>query len=168
MASNLNFNQFAGKLRTAALNFEKEVKEIVELNTGDMEMEAIRLSPGGGDLIRTQHGSENQQDIARGRSWVPISQAIGYKLTNNGFTGTVFVERSAGELAAYVEFGTGQSAATYLATVPPEWKAVAQRYFINGRGTIVNQPYMLPAFMKHKEQFVKDLKDAIKNFGKTI
>lgn len=168
MASNLNFNQFSGKLRAAALNFEKEVKEIVELNTGDMEMEAIRNAPGGGDLIRTQHGSENQQDIARGRSWVPISQAIGYKLTNNGFTGTVFVERSAGELAAYVEFGTGQSAATYLSTVDPQWKAVAQRYFINGRGTIVNQPYMLPAFMKHKEQFVKDLKDAIKNFGKTI
>lgn len=164
----MNFSQFAGKLRSAALNFDKEVKEIVELNTGDMEIEAIRNAPGGGDLIRTQHGSENQQDIARGRSWVPISQAIGYKITNNGFTGTVFVERSAGELAAYVEFGTGQSATTYLATVPPEWKAVAQRYYINGRGTIINQPYMLPAFIKYKEQFVKDLKAAIANFGKTI
>lgn len=168
MAQNINFSQFANKLRAAALNFEKEVKEIVEINTGDMEMEAIRNAPGGGDLIRTQNGSESQQDIARGRNWVPISQAIGYKLTNNGLTGTVFVERSAGELAAYVEFGTGQSASTYLATVPTEWKAVAQRYFINGRGTIINQPYMLPAFMKYKEQFVKDLKEAIKNFGKTI
>lgn len=168
MAQNLNFSQFAGKLRAAALAFEKEVKEIVELNVGDMEMEAIRLSPGGGDLIRTQHGPENQQDIARGRSWVPISQAIGYKLSNNGFTGTVFVERSAGELAAWVEFGTGQSAKTYLATVPTEWKATASRFFITGRGTIINQPYMLPAFMKYKEQFVKDLKAAIQNSFKTV
>lgn len=168
MAQNLNFSQFATKLRTAATAFEKEVKEVVELNTGDMEMEAIRNAPGGGDLIRTQHGSENQQGIARGRSWVPISQAIGYKLSNNGFTGTVFVERSAGELAAWVEFGTGQSATSYLATVPAEWKATASRFFITGRGTIINQPYMLPAFMKYKEQFVKDLKAAIQNSFKTV
>lgn len=168
MATNMNFSQFAGKLRAAALNFEKEVKEIVELNTGDMEMEAIRSAPGGGDLIRTQYGSENQEDIARGRNWVPISQAIGYKLTNNGFTGTVFVEKSAGELAAWVEFSTGQDATRYLATVPPEWRAVAQRYYINGKGTIIGKPYMLPAFMKYKIQFVKDLKAAIKSFGKTV
>jgi len=168
MAQNQNFSQFASKLRAAALAFETEVKEIVEINVGDMEMEAIRLSPGGGDLIRTQHGSENQQDIARGRSWVPISQAIGYKLSNNGFTGTVFVERSAGEIAIWTEMGTGQSAATYLATVDPQWRAVAQRYYINGKGTIINQPYMYPAFMKYKELFIKDLKEAIKNFGKTI
>lgn len=168
MAQNQNFSQFASKLRAAALAFETEVKEIVELNIGDMEMEAIRSAPAGGDLIRTQGGSENQSDIARGRSWVPISQAIGYKLTNNGLTGTVFVERSAGELAAYVEFGTGQSATTYLATVPTEWKAVAQRYYINGKGTIINQPYLLPAFMKYKELFIADLKAAIANFGNTI
>lgn len=168
MAQNLSFSQFASRLRAAAVNFEKEVKEIVELNTGDMELEAIRNAPGGGDLIRTQSGAETQADIARDRNWVPISQAIGYEIKNNGYTGTVFVERSAGELAAYVEFGTGQSASTYLSTVPTEWKAVAQRYYINGRGTIVNQPYLLPAFMKHKQQFVKDLKDAIKNFGRSV
>jgi hypothetical protein len=168
MPRNQNFSQFAVSLRSAALAFEKEVKEIVEINIGDLEMEAIRNAPGGGDLIRTQHGPESQQDIARGRSWVPISQAIGYKLTNRGLTGTVFVERSAGELAAYVEFSTGQDAARYLSTVPPEWRAVAQRYYINGRGTIIGKPYMLPAFMKYKEQFVKDLKAAIQNSFKTV
>jgi len=168
MATNLNFNQFATRLRASALNFEKEVKQVVELNIGEMEMEAIRLAPGGGDLIRTQAGAETQTNIARGRNWVPISQAIGYKLTNNGLSATLYVERSAGELAAYVEFGTGQSASTYLATVPPEWKAVAQRYYVNGKGTIINQPYLLPAFMKYKQEFVKDLKAAIANFGKGI
>jgi hypothetical protein len=168
MAQNLNFNQFATKLRAAALAFETEVKEIVEINTGDLEMEAIRLSPGGGDLIRTQHGSENQADIARGRSWVPISQAIGYKLSNRGLTGTVFVERSAGELAAWVEFSTGQDAARYLSTVPAEWKATAQKFYINGKGTIIGKPYMLPAFMKYKELFIADLKAAIQNSFKTV
>lgn len=168
MATNQNFSQFSGKLRAAALKFETDVKEAVEFNIGEMEMEAIRNAPGGGDLIKTQYGTESQNDIARGRNWVPISQAIGYKLTNRGLTATLFLEKSAGELGAYVEFGTGQSASNYLATVPPEWRAVAQRYYINGKGTIINQPFMLPAFMKHKELFLQDLKDVIKNFGKGI
>lgn len=168
MATNQNFSQFSAKLRAAALKFENDVKEAVEFNIGEMEMEAIRNAPGGGDLIKTQYGTESQNDIARGRNWVPISQAIGYKLTNRGLTATLFLEKSAGELGAYVEFGTGQSASTYLATVPPEWRAVAQRYYINGKGTIINQPFMLPAFMKHKELFLQDLKDVIKNFGKGI
>lgn len=168
MARNQNFSQFASSLRAAAAKFEKDVKEVVEFNIGEMELESIRLAPGGGDMIATQNGPESQQDIARGRSWVPISQAIGYKLTNNGFTGTLYVEKSAGPIAAWIEFGTGQSAQSYLATVPPEWKALAQRYYINGKGTIINSPYILPSFMKHKEEFIKDLKNVIANFGKGI
>jgi len=168
MATNLNFNQFATRLRSAALNFEKEVKQVVELNIGEMEMEAIRLAPGGGDLIRTQAGTETQPNIARGRNWVPISQAIGYTISNRGLTGTVFVEKSAGEIAAWVEFSTGQDASRYLSTVPPEWRATAAKFYRNGKGTIIGQPYLLPAFMKYKQQFLADLKDAVKNFGKTI
>lgn len=166
MATNLNFNQFGNALRGALTKFQNEVKEAVEVNIGDMEIQAIREAPGGGDLIATQHGPERQDEIARGRNWVPISQAIGYTIDPTGFKGTVYVERSAGEIAAYVEFGTGQSASSYLATVPEEWRAVAQRYYVNGKGSIINQPYLLPAFMKYKEEFVKDLKKAISNFGK--
>lgn len=168
MATYSNFSQFSQKLRQAAAKFETDVKEAVEFNIGEMELQAIRDAPGGGDLIRTQGGTESQADIARGRSWVPISQAIGYTLTNNGLKATLYVEKSAGAIAAWVEFGTGQSASSYLATVPNEWRAAAQKYYINGKGTIVNQPYMLPAFMKYKEEFIKDLKDVIKNFGKGI
>ena len=166
MAKKIDFKQFGAELRRSALAFETEVKEIVELNLGDMELEAIRLSPGGGDLIKTQYGTETQQDIARGRNWVPISQAIGYKLTDKGLSGYLYVEKSAGEIAAWVEFSTGQDAARYLSTTPVEWQNVARKYYINGKGTIIGQPYMLPAFMKYKEEFVKDLKTAIANFGK--
>ena len=166
MAKKIDFKQFGAELRRSALAFETEVKEIVELNLGDMELEAIRLSPGGGDLIKTQYGTETQQDIARGRNWVPISQAIGYKLTDKGLSGYLYVEKSAGEIAAWVEFGTGQSASSYLASTPKEWQATAKKYYLTGRGTIVNQPYLLPAFMKYKEEFVKDLRAAIANFGK--
>lgn len=161
-----NFKQFAADLQRKTDAFVKEVKEIVELNTGDLEMEAIRNAPGGGDLIRTTFGTQTQDEIRGQRNWSPISQSIGYKIIDGGLKGVVYVERSAGEVSVWTEMGTGQSAATYLATVPAEWRALAQKYYINGKGTIVNQPYMLPAFMKYKEQFIKDLNQAIKEFTK--
>jgi len=143
--------------------FQTEVKEIIETNLGDIELEAIRDAPGPGDAIRTTFGTETQDKIARGRGWTPISQAIGYSIDPSGYKGRVFVERSAGEIAAWTEFGTGQSASTYLATVPPEWRSLAQLYYINGRGTIIAQPYLLPAFLKYQIQCVKDLKQALKD-----
>jgi len=163
MATYNNFNTFAQRLQAVAQQAVKETKELVEYHTGEIELEAIRNAPGGGDLIRTQGGTETQADIARGRNWVSVSQAIGYNLTNNGLTGTVFVEKSAGPIAIWVEMGTGQSAASYLLTVPAEWRALAQRYYINGRGTILNQPYMLPAFLRQGIEFKKDIKDLLNN-----
>lgn len=117
-----------------------EVKEAVEVNIGDMELQAIRDAPGGGDMIATENGQESLNDIRGQRSWTPISQAIGYSITENGYKGTLYVEQSAGEVAAWVEFGTGQSASRYLATVPKEWRETARQYYINGRGTIINKP----------------------------
>lgn len=166
MARNVSFAQFGDLIKSASLKFQQEVKDAVEYNIGEMELQAIREAPGGGDLIATQHGPEPQADIARGRNWTPISQAIGYKLSEQGYKGTLFVERSAGLISVWVEMGTGQSAQSYLATVPPEWRELASRYIINGKGTIINKPYILPAFMKYKEEFVKDLKACIANFGK--
>jgi len=142
--------------------FQTEVKEIIETNLGDIELEAIRDAPGGGQPIKTTFGTESQEKIARGRGWTPISQAIGYSIDTSGYKGRVFVERSAGEIAAWVEFSTGQDAARYLATVPPEWRALAAQYIRNGRGTIIGQPYLLPAFLKYQIQCVKDLKAALK------
>jgi hypothetical protein len=151
------------KIQNMGTLVAQEVKEQVEYHTGEIELEAIRNAPGGGDRIRTEFGSQSQERVARGRNWIPISQAIGYEITNNGYAGTVFVERGAGEIAAYIEFGTGQSASSYLSTVDPEWRAEAQRFYVNGKGTIINQPYLYPAYLKHRSLFIKDLKQALKN-----
>lgn len=161
MATNLNFKQFADKLNKLSIDFQQEVKEITEFNLGEIELQAIRDAPGPGDNIKTENGFEFQDMIANERNWTPISQAIGYSIDSSGYKGSVYVERSAGEIAAWVEFGTGQSAASYLATVPPEWKSLAQLYYINGKGTIVAQPYLLPAFLKYKLEYVKELKAAL-------
>lgn len=172
MAQNQNFSQFASKLRAAAAEFRKEVESIVEINIGDMTLMATRDAPGPADQIRTQGGSESEQNIRQSRSakgsTTPISQAITYKLSNGRLTGTLQVSDTAGPFAIWIEFGTGQSASSYVPTLPPEMQAVARKYYINGKGTIINSPYVYPAFMKYKEQFVKDLKAAIQNSFKTV
>lgn len=153
----------ANDITAAFANLEaravKEVKEIIELNIGDMAEEARRNAPGSGDMIATQGGSIKFDDIKSNRGFTPISQAITYKIENGGLKGSVTVEISAGEVAAYVEFGTGQSAASYLLTVPTEWREIARKYYVNGKGTIIAAPFLLPAFMKYSVKAVKELKE---------
>lgn len=144
------------------LRLQQEVSEIIEGTLQDIEMEAIRNAPGGGDRIRTENGSQSQEQIARGRGWIPINQAISYRMYNK-YEGEVAIDPKAGDVAIWVEMGTGQSAKFYLATVEPEWRAYAMLYYINGKGTIIAQPYLLPAFNKYQGEAVKELKELLKN-----
>ena len=163
--SNVNgLNDVISRLNRLSANLQREVKEIVAFNIGEIETAAIRDAPGPGDVIRVQGGSIEQDRISsRRRGQTPISQGIGSKEYNNGYSGSVFVEASVGDIAAYVEFGTGQSAASYLATVDPDWRATARRFFVDGKGKIINQPYLYPAYLRQRIIFVNELKRALKD-----
>lgn len=153
----INFNRMSADIQA-------KVKESLEVNLGDMEMEAIRNAPGPGERIAVQSGGSISEARIRGdKGWTPISQAIGYKVDPGGYSGSVFVESSAGDIAAWVEFGTGQSARTYLATVPKYWRDLARKFYVNGRGTIINQPYLLPAYFKYRRIFINELKQILRN-----
>lgn len=161
-----SFDDMAKAFSDVAKDFTQEAKEILEYNIGEIELEAIRDAPGPGQPIDTDYGTpEPQADIARGRNWTPISQAIGYKIDKSGLKGTVFVEKSAGELAIYVEAGTGQSARAYIPTVPKEFQEVFRKYYLTGYGTILAKPYLLPAFFRYRVQFENEMKEAVKNIG---
>lgn len=166
MASSVKgFDKLIKGLDAASRKFQTDVKEILEVNAGFIERDAIRDAPGPGDRIKTQSGSISQDSISDKRrgSLVPISQAIGYKISTDGYKATIYVDKSAGDIAVYTEVGTGQSAKTYLADKSPEWKAFAMRYYVNGRGTIIAQPYLLPAFMRYQIQVIRELKQAMKD-----
>lgn len=62
------------------------------------------------------------------------------------------------DYAAYVEFGTGPYAATYLLSIEPEWRDIARIYFVNGKGRMPAQPYLHPAFEKNILLLMKKLK----------
>lgn len=156
-------SEFARLIAPLGEKMKDEVSALIGLTASDITLEAIRNAPGPGDPIATEHGNESQQDIARDRAWVPISQAIAFEHEASGLSALVYVERAAGELAVYVEVGTGQSARSYLATLPPEWQAAARKFYINGQGTIINKPYMYPAIQKYEKIFIDELKELVKD-----
>lgn len=55
----------------------------------------------------------------------------------------------AGEMPAYIEFGTGEYAAETLGPYPEDWKALAYDFYVNGKGKLPARPYMYPAYVKN-------------------
>lgn len=157
-----NFGQAARDFAAMSERFQTEVKELVEYTLGEIEINSIRDAPGPGDPIRTQHGTESQQDIRGDRAWTPISQAIGYIVHSGGYSGEVFIEKSAGEISIWTEMGTGQSASSYLQSVPQQWRSLAMLFYINGQGTIVNQPYFLPNILRQEIAYKKEIKELLR------
>ena len=151
------------KLKKYEAEFSTDVKEIVEVVLGDIENNARINAPGPGEDLITQFGDISQNEILNRKKWKSVSQAITYKVNPNGYRGVVQVDNSAGDLAAWIEFGTGQDATAYLATVEPEWKELAQKYYINGKGTILSQPFLYPAYLKGRIELIKELKALIKS-----
>lgn len=57
-------------------------------------------------------------------------------------------------LSAYVEFGTGEFAAAYLAGMPVEVAEEARQFYVNGKGRIPAQPFFFPAIYKNRDKVV--------------
>lgn len=166
MASSIKgLDKLLAGLDRASVKFQGDVKTILDNNLTSLELQAIRDAPGPSDRIATEFGTENEKDIreAKQRGWYPINQSIAAEENANGYGGRVFVNDSAGDIAAWVEFGTGQSAKTYLMSVEPEWRDVAAKYIRNKQGTILNAPYLYPAFTKYSLLTIKEIKQAMKD-----
>ena len=64
---------------------------------------------------------------------------------------------------AWMEFGTGLSAQQILggAQYTPEIKAQARSFFRNGKGRIIGQPYLYPAFFRNTANLVTEIEEEI-------
>lgn len=65
------------------------------------------------------------------------------------------------EMAAYIEFGTGNFAAIQVAGMPEDWRKMAWRFYVNGMGRLPASPYMYPAFQKNTLKIEQELKELI-------
>lgn len=144
----------------------EDVRDIVEEKTLAIQLDAIRNAPAAGDTIDTMGQNiagiqtTNRQKINTG-----INQFIGasFDVQSKGLSGEVFIESGAGELAAYIEFGTGISAANYVPSLSPDFQAIAMKYYKNGKGTIIKHPFLLPSWFFHQPTVVPAIKKALKS-----
>jgi HK97 gp10 family phage protein len=81
--------------------------------------------------------------------------------TDNQLKGTVSFGGASAPYAPYVEFGTGKAA-----IIPQGFSDFAMEFYVNGEGNMKPQPYLIPAFIKYKKIFLKDLRKIAKNISK--
>jgi hypothetical protein len=124
------------------------VKDILSSTATDIEIEAIRNAPS---------------------SWegqpLNIKQRIDKVAENNGLAWRVGVQSGDPifEIEAWLEFGTGLSAREILSNpqYTQEVRDIARSFYRNGRGRIIGQPYLMPAFFRNTANLVQDIENEI-------
>lgn len=141
-------------LKQQSQAIQNEVRDSVEDAVNNIYLEAREKAPKPGN-VKTTYGTQvSQTDIA---------QFIFQDMKPAKFQGSVYVETKASLMAAYFEFGTGNDSANYVPTLPPEWQEVARRYYVNGKGTLLKQPFLLPAYFRERKEFMEALKKIVEN-----
>lgn len=69
-------------------------------------------------------------------------------------------------IAAYLEFGTGNFAAAYVPGIPKDWQELAQTFYVNGLGRMPASPYLYPAFLAATSGTVNEISKMIERLGR--
>lgn len=73
-------------------------------------------------------------------------------------TGVEMSLRAGSDYAAYLEFGTGVFAASYVSGLSPDLQAYAMSFFVSGKGRLPARPHVVPAFQKAVKNLIDHLK----------
>jgi hypothetical protein len=124
------------------------VKDILASTATDIEIEAIRNAPSNW---------EGQP--------LNIKQRIDKVVQDNGLGWRVGIQSGdpVFEIEAWLEFGTGLSAREILSNpqYTQEVRDIARRFYRNGQGRIIGQPYLMPAFFRNTANLVTDIEKEI-------
>jgi hypothetical protein len=124
------------------------VKEVLANTATDVEKQAIASAP-------TQWEGYP----------LNIKQKIDKKSSNNGLLWQVGIDvpTTGEQWEAWMEFGTGLSAEQILKnpTYSEEVRTLARTYFRNGKGRIIGEPYLMPAFYRNTANLVTDMVNEI-------
>jgi HK97 gp10 family phage protein len=133
-------SQVLNRLKRVSKEAELATKSAVVRNTDQMFSEALSAVPVLDGYLRGS-GNSSYQD--------------------NQLTGVVSFGGQAAPYAPYVEFGTGSGV-----NIPEGFSAFAMQFYVNGKGTMKAQPYLIPAYIKYKKIFLRDMRKIAKNISK--
>lgn len=124
------------------------VKDILASAATDIEIEAIRNAPSQWEGLP-----------------LSIKQRIDKVAEDNGLSWRVGIQSGdpVFEIEAWLEFGTGLSAREILSNpqYTQEVRDIARRFYRNGQGRIIGQPYLMPAFFRNTANLVSDIENEI-------
>lgn len=124
------------------------VKDALANAATDIEIEAIRNAPSQWEGLP-----------------LSIKQRIDKVAEDNGLSWRVGVQSGDPdfEIEAWLEFGTGLSAREILSNpqYTQEVRDIARRFYRNGRGRIIGQPYLMPAFFRNTANLVAEIEAEI-------
>ena len=124
------------------------VKDALSSAATDIEIDAIRNAPSqwNGLPLNIKQRIDKVADDG-GLSW-----KVGIQSGDPVF-----------EIEAWLEFGTGLSAKQILSNpvYTQEVRDVARRFYRNGRGRIIGQPFLMPAFFRNTANLVSDIEAEI-------
>ena len=124
------------------------VKDILASTATDIERQAIAAAPSSWQGLQ-----------------LSIKQRIDKVVEDNGLNWRVGIQSGDPdfEIEAWLEFGTGLSARQILANpqYTQEVRDIARRFYRNGQGRIVGQPYLMPAFFRNTANLVADIEAEI-------
>lgn len=124
------------------------VKDILANTATDIEIEAKRNAPSSWEGLPLN-----------------IKQRIDKVADDNGLSWRVGIQSGdpVFEIEAWLEFGTGLSAREILSNpqYTQEVRDIARRFYRNGRGRIIGQPFLMPAFFRNTANLVTDIEKEI-------
>lgn len=150
MSSVTGLNSVIEAFNKLEKSIQDDIKDLVEETMLGIEYDAKANAPRAGDQLKTTYGSQENPNN--------LNQYITSVISPDGLSGTVQVDTGATKLIIYIEFGTGVSAAGYVPTLPDEFQEVAKKFYVNGKGTLIKHPFLLPAFFKHEKIFISKMK----------
>jgi hypothetical protein len=132
----------------------ESVKEKLSDVATNIEVEAIRNAPSSYQI----------GDARINLSF--IKQKIDKKVLQNGLLYNIGLDvpTSGEQWEAWMEFGTGLSAREILSNpqYTSEVRDIARRFYRNGKGRIIGQPYLMPAFFRNTANLVQEIENEIK------
>ena len=133
-------SQVLNRLKRVSSQATLQTKSAVVRNTDQIYAEAVANVPVLDGHLRGS-GNTSYQD--------------------NQLTGIVAFGGNAAPYAPYVEFGTGSGV-----NVPQGFSDYAMQFYVNGKGTMKAQPFLIPAYLKYRKVFLSDMRKIAKNISK--
>jgi phage gpG-like protein len=122
----------------------ESVDEVLRINADELVRNARRRAP-----TRRNAGEGERAGTLRQSINVQKAENLSYNVGSNVF------------YAAYMEFGTGNLAASYVAGLPEEFQELAIQYKAEPRKRLINiapRPYLYPSYLEQIPILIEDLR----------